>query len=118
MIKFVTYFIVCLANIFYSVRSQPPADFRIVDALQLTLIGKALPTKIPYHRIDTTVYSELSASENQQGRCTAGMALVFRTNSRFIDLYPRYAWEHKKDNMTGIASAGFDLYIKRNGHWV
>src|SRR5690606_2099983 len=98
--------------------SQNASQVRFIDATELTLIGKALPTSHPYHRIDTTVYKGLSESENIQARCTSGMALVFSTNSDFIDLRPQYIWERKSDNMTGLASAGFDLYIKKDGKWV
>lgn len=91
---------------------------RFVDAHQLTIIGKALPTPHPYHRVDTIVYKGMTASENQQARCPAGLAVTFSTNSSQIELLPEYKWEHQKDNMTGIASAGFDLYIKQDNQWV
>lgn len=97
---------------------QTDTDARYIDASQLTMIGKALPTSHLYHRIDTTVHKRLTPSENQQARCSAGLALTFSTNSSFIELLPTYKWEHKKDNMTGIAAAGFDLYIKRENKWV
>ena len=32
------------------------AQVRFVDATELNLIGKALPTPHPYHRIDTVAY--------------------------------------------------------------
>jgi Lysophospholipase L1 and related esterases len=98
--------------------TQEASKGRFVDASELTLIGKALPTKYLYHRVDTSVVKKLTASENQQARSTAGMALVFSTNSSFIDVRAHYSREHKKDNITGIASAGFDLYIKDKGQWV
>lgn len=98
--------------------SQQDLKGHFVDASELTIIGKALPAKHLFHRVDTAVYKGLTASENQQARSTAGMALVFSTNSSFIDVGARYIWEHRKDNMTGIASAGFDLYIKNKGQWV
>lgn len=98
--------------------SQTNPDTRFIDASQLTMIGKALPTSQPFHRVDTSVYKRLTPSENQQARCSAGIALTFSTNSSFIELAPTYKWEHKKDNMTGNAVAGFDLYIKRDNRWV
>ncbi len=97
--------------------SQNQKDIRYVDASQLTLIGKALPTPCPYHRIDTVAFKGFSKHENQQARCSAGLAVVFRTNSPRIDLLPLYKWEYRKDNVTGIAAAGFDLYIKQEGKW-
>ena len=58
-----------------------------------------------YHRIDTVAFKGFSKSENQQARCSAGLAVVFRTNSPQIDLLPSYKWEYRKDNVTGIAAA-------------
>lgn len=63
---------------------------RFVDATTLNLIGKAQPTSQPYHRIDTVAYKGFTKSENQQVRCGAGLALVFKTNSSRIDLLPEY----------------------------
>jgi lysophospholipase L1-like esterase len=60
----------------------------------------------------------MTVSENQQARCSAGLAVAFSTNSTYVDLLPVYKWEHKKDNMTGISAAGFDLYIKRKSQWI
>ena len=106
----------CLATTFLWGQNQK--DIRYVDASQLTLIGKALPTPHPYHRIDTVAFKGFSKSENQQARCSAGLAVVFRTNSPQIDLLPLYKWEYRNDNVTGIAAAGFDLYIRQKNEWV
>ncbi|WP_026309424.1 SGNH/GDSL hydrolase family protein [Niabella aurantiaca] len=111
-------FLLLILITLFSSLSPSWSQTRFVDASELTLIGKAMPTKHPFHRVDTAVYKGLTASENQQARSTAGMALVFSTNSSFIDVRARYIWEHRKDNMTGIASSGFDLYIKDHGRWV
>ena len=101
-----------------SAYGQAGRQTQFIDADVLTITGKALPTPFPYHRVDTAVFKGLSASENQQARCGAGLAIAFTTNSSFIDVHPVYKWEHKKDNITGIAAAGFDLYIKRDNKWV
>ncbi len=97
---------------------QADSTTKFIEAFKLTMIGKALPTRNPYHRMDTTFYKGMTGAENQQARCSAGLALAFSTNSTYIDLLPVYKWEHKKDNMTGISTAGFDLYIKRKNQWV
>ncbi len=93
-------------------------NIRFVDATELTLIGKGLPTPHPYHRIDTMLYKGFTKSENQQVRCSAGLALVFKTNSTRINVWPTYLYESKGDNQPGIARAGFDLYIRSNNEWV
>lgn len=98
--------------------SQQAAKVRFIDASELTLLGKAMPGKHRYHRVDTAVHKGLSAAENRQARSTAGLALVFSTNSSLIDVRAHYIWEHSANNMTGIASSGFDLYIKKNRQWI
>ena len=67
---------------------------------------------------ELVAFKGFSKSENQQARCSAGLAVVFRTNSPQIDLLPSYKWEYRKDNVTGIAAAGFDLYIRQNNEWI
>lgn len=99
------------------VYGQGSKKIRFVNADALTITGKAMPTPFPYHRVDTAIISGMSPSENQQARCSAGLAIAFTTNSSFVDLHPVYKWEHKKDNITGIAAAGFDLYIKKDNKW-
>lgn len=95
------------------------AQVRFVDATDLTLIGKALPTTHPYHRIDTAVYKGFTPKENQQVRCSAGLALVFRTNSTRIDLKPVYSsFVYNGTSTPRVASEGFDLYVRHNGEWL
>ena len=99
--------------------SLAAAQMRYVDATDLTLIGKALPTSHPYHRIDTAVYKGFTPTENQQVRCSAGLALVFRTNSTRIDLKPVYSsFVYNGTSTPRVASEGFDLYVRRNGEWL
>lgn len=97
---------------------QGTDSIKFTNAASLTMIGKALPTPFAFHRLDTTVYKGLSPSENQQARCPSGMALLFRTNASQIDLYATYKFDPSMNNMTRIASAGFDLYIKKDGKWL
>ena len=95
------------------------AQVRFVDATTLNLIGKAQPTSQPYHRIDTVVYKGFTKSENQQVRCSAGLALVFKTNSSRIDLLPEYtSFVYNGSSTPRVASEGFDLYIRKGGEWV
>lgn len=94
------------------------AQMRFVDGTELTLVGKALPTPHPWHRIDTAAYKGFTSTENQQIRCSAGLALAFKTNSPRLDIWASYLFERRGDNTPGISDAGFDLYIRRDGEWV
>ena len=53
----------------------------VTEASDLTMIGKILPTPNPYHRVDTVKYKGFTKSENTQVRCSAGLAVVFATDS-------------------------------------
>jgi lysophospholipase L1-like esterase len=111
---YVIVFLVAYTTVLYGQGNS----IRYVDAAEMTFIGKAMPTPHVYHRLDTVAFKGLSSRENQQARCSAGIALVFRTNSDRIDLHPTYKWEHKGDNYTGIFAGGFDLYIKKDNQWL
>lgn len=51
------------------------------EASTLNLIGKPFEsTPNPYHRVDTLVYKGFNRTENRQLRCSAGMAVLFKTN--------------------------------------
>lgn len=53
------------------------------EASTLNLIGKPFEsTPNPYHRVDTLVYKGFNRTENRQLRCSAGMAVLFKTNTR------------------------------------
>ena len=98
--------------------SAAAAQLRFVDAAELNLIGKALPTPHPYHRIDTVAYKGFTPGENQQVRCSAGLALVFKTNSTRIDVLPDYApFVYTGASTPRVAYEGFDLYIRKDGEW-
>lgn len=95
------------------------AQMRFVDATELNIIGKGLPTPHPYHRIDTVAYKGFTPSENIKCRCSAGLAVVFKTNSKRIDLLPTYTpFSYNGLSTPRMASDGFDLYIRKDGEWL
>lgn len=98
--------------------AQAP-KFVYTEATDLNLIGKLCPdTPNPYHRVDTVRFKGFTKSENQQMRCPAGMAVVFKTNSKNISILPEYGQTYRPLNATDFAYVGFDLYIKKDGKWV
>ncbi|MFR9523575.1 MAG: SGNH/GDSL hydrolase family protein [Rikenellaceae bacterium] len=95
------------------------AQVRYIDAQELTLTGKNLPTSHHYHRIDTADYKGFSKYENIQVRCPAGLAIAFTTSSTRIDVKAEYGpFVYNGAGTTRIAHEGFDLYIRRGGEWV
>lgn len=93
------------------------AQVKFVDAAQLTLINKLTATKNPYERIDTDRY-DLTEAETLRFRFSAGLALVFETNSTRIDVRTDYLDYRSNYNMSRITTAGYDLYIYRDGEWL
>ncbi len=94
-------------------------DLKFVEASQLTLVGRIFDNNPnPYHRVDTVKYKGFTKYENQQVRMSAGMACSFRTNSNIIRIKSDYAYAAMPSNTMGIASRGYDLYIKKDGKWL
>lgn len=89
------------------------------EGSDLNLIGKIIDTPNPYHRVDTVKYKGFTSGENNQVRCSAGLAIVFRTNSPSIAVKGEYGYINKGINTMGISLTGYDLYIKdKSGKWV
>ncbi|WP_295935398.1 SGNH/GDSL hydrolase family protein [uncultured Alistipes sp.] len=101
----------------FAIPAGAASPVRYVDATTLTVIGKALPTELPYNRIDTTRFQ---MPEKTHAYCyySTGLAVVFRTDSRTI----RARWEtsgrNSGPNMTAIAQKGLDLYIRQGEQWI
>ncbi len=93
-------------------------DLVYTQASELNIIGRIAAAPHPYHRADTALYPALSRSENQQVRCTSGMAVVFRTDSPVIGVRTRYLYRYPGGNCTQISTAGYDLHIRRDGQWI
>lgn len=109
-----------LAIIFALVSSiAASSQVKYIDAHQLNIVGKALPTPHPYHRIDTVEYKGFTIEENIQARCSAGLAVVFETNSTQIDILAEYGqYVYNGAGTSRIAAEGFDLYIRKDGKWL
>jgi hexosaminidase len=90
---------------------------KFIKADSLTLIGKALPIKKIYHRVDTATYNKMPQSVKSLFTNSAGIAIAFTTNSASISA----KWSVKDgkglSNMADASSMGLDLYIKKDGTW-
>ncbi len=94
-------------------------EWVFTDATALTMTGKLFTdTPNPYHRVDTVRFKGFTDSENIQVRCSAGLAVLFRTNATALALRCSYGYQNRASNTMGIALRGFDLYIKMpDGRW-
>lgn len=90
-----------------------------IEAFTLNLIGKPFEsTPNPYHRVDTLVYKGFNRTENRQLRCPAGMAVLFKTNTRNIHITTKWGYVYSSNSTMPISYKGYDLYIKnRDGEW-
>lgn len=111
---------VAVAAIAVSAAAQTPADvkYKFTEATDLTLIGKLMDTPVPYHRVDTCRFKGFTKGENEQVRCSAGLAVLFKTNSSTISVMSEFGYMNNGSNTMGIALRGYDLYIKNaDGEW-
>lgn len=90
---------------------------RYVDGRDLMIIGKGFPTDPTWVRLDTMLDKRLTPAVKDLSKHSAGIAVLFETNSPYI----RAKWSIIKRrfaaNMTPIAHSGVDLYAYQNGHW-
>lgn len=86
------------------------------DGYEMGLGGKLLPTENPYHRIDTSRYTFVN-NELNLVRCSAGLTLHFKTNSKKIQLMPEFGFIYQGRTTNQLSIRGFDLYIRQDGKW-
>ena len=114
-------FITLLATVSAILSAQTPknVNYAFTEASELNIIGKIIKdTPNPYHRIDTVKYKGFTAGENNQVRSSAGLAVLFKTNSSVISVLTDYGYMNKAANTMGISLRGYDLYIKKDGEWL
>jgi len=93
-------------------------EYTYVDAYKLNLIGKPLEgTSNPYHRVDTLQYSGFSDYVNKLLRCSTGLAVLFKTDSRSIKVEYECGFVYDGVSTPVLSSMGFELYIKKDGVW-
>ena len=93
-------------------------NLKFVDATTLNICGHTMRTeKSPYFRFDCEPYNFKEEAIRRYSRYSAGMYVVFHTNSSQVWA----TWENVKrrcgDNMTPIFQQGVDLYIKDGNEW-
>ena len=102
-----------------SAQTPKNVNYTFTEASELNLIGKIHEeTPNPYHRVDTVKYKGFTKSENIQVRCSAGLAVLFKTNSSVISVMADYGYMNRNPNTMGVSLRGYDLYIKKDGEWL
>lgn len=113
--------ILVLVSFAAAAMAQTPKDveYQFTEASDLNLIGKLFnDTPNPYHRVDTVKFKGFTNGENNQVRCPAGLAVLFKTNSSTISVKSEFGYEYENVNTMPIAYRGYDLYIKKDGKWL
>lgn len=90
---------------------------RYVQAYELNVIGKALPTGGVYQRFDPKPYG-IDGLRGQQAEMSTGLAVCFKTDARSIGVRWKIGGFRSHTNMTPTVACGFDLYIRRDGRWL
>lgn len=95
-------------------------ELEMVNGHELTLINKLQDTPNRYARVDTLKYDGFTDYQRRRlNQMSAGLALVFETNSDYIYGQIDYKVPGKSYNMPPISAAGLDLYIKSaDGEWI
>ena len=87
---------------------------KYVDASTLTFINKVQDDGMAFKRLNAEQFSAPKSLENS----STGIAIVFRTDSRFIEARWTTLSNKLGNNMTPIFHSGLDLYIRENGEWI
>ncbi len=107
--------IIAAAALMVSVMAMAQGDWKRVEAADLNLVGKAFDTPNPYHRIDTVKYKGFTTGENFQCRVPAGLAVLFKTDSKNIGVSVVFGEAHRGSYRS---YRGVDLYIRKDGKWL
>ncbi|QNL52593.1 SGNH/GDSL hydrolase family protein [Olivibacter sp. SDN3] len=86
-------------------------------AEDLTILGKVMPTTVPYHRVDTALYTGLPDNVTKRLTQSAGLAISFKTTSQAIYIKWHTTETMPSAVMTEVAYRGFDLYVREHGAW-
>ena len=92
---------------------------KYVDASTLTIEGRTqIVDGKPYARVDNTKYSFDNRQIEAYCNFSAGVYVLFKTDSKNISAKWQNTPRATAANMTPILQRGLDLYIKRGGKWV
>lgn len=111
-------FIVTLTLLMSFVAMAYAQQLKYVDAAELNIIGKVLPTPKPFTRVDTDKYHFEDKTIRRYANYSTGLMVVFSTDSRTIAAKWKTSSANAGYNMNSIVCKGLDLYIRQDGKWV
>ena len=92
-------------------------SLRFVDGGTLLMVGKAKQTDSIYQRIDASETKDMPKPVQGLAQNSAGIAILFETNSTMIRAKWKLAKEVYMTNMAPIGHSGLDLYCLKDGKW-
>lgn len=93
-------------------------EVKYIDATELNIIGKALPSSDPYARVNLSGYGFDNEGIIRYSGYPTGLMVLFKTDSREIYAKWRTSKANSRPNMNAILQKGLDLYIRKDGEWV
>lgn len=118
MKRFTAIILLAVFSVAASAQTPKNVEYTFTEASDLNLIGKIIDTPNPYHRVDTVKYKGFTKGENSQVRSSAGLAVLFKTNSSVISVLTDFGYMNKGVNTMGVSLRGYDLYIRKDGEWL
>lgn len=95
-----------------------PADFKWIEATDLTLTGKVFQnTPEPYKRMDFSRFGGWTEKDIARLEMSSGIIVAFETDSPEIHVQAEW-YKSGGGNDSPKAVRGFDLYIKKDGKWL
>ncbi len=88
-----------------------------VKAMDFVFLGKPKVTDQLFHRIDTKETKGMTKAVQGLSKNSAGISLIFESNSPVIAVKWELAENKVMANMTPIAHSGLDLYAYKNRKW-
>ncbi|TWI80973.1 lysophospholipase L1-like esterase [Chitinophaga japonensis] len=117
LVKTCCRWLVLYAILFAATPTFSQDSIRYTDAASLLLTGKAKATREAYQRMDSAETRGMPAVIRTLARRSAGIAVLFETNSNIIRVRWKLAGEVYLPNMTPIGHSGLDLYCLKAGKW-
>jgi hypothetical protein len=109
------FLILLILNTFMSTMS---GQITYHDASQFPLLGKATThTVTRYERLPDSLEHITRERVWELGKCSAGLAIRFRSNSTIIAAKWEVLFDRQLTNMTPIGTKGLDLYTLFDGKW-
>ena len=105
-----------LLSVAFRMSAQEPV-YTYTDAYNLTLCGKAFVTPMPYERMDFDKYTGWTEKDINLLKMSSGIIVSFKTDSPSLKVKATFQ-KPPKQNTSGYAARGFDLYIKKDGKWL